>query len=244
MASMRVVALVVIGLGCTSGAVGRGRVVRGAHRPAFHSPRLGTTDLAPGRRSVALLLNARGPARAHIVARAPSDDERRVDGNDEEGPQSFIDSVVEFLRDFIPTLAVCLVIRFFLVEPRYIPSLSMFPAFEVGDQLAVEKVSKRFAPMARDEVVVFKPPPAFFELSGKPQDNDALIKRIVAIAGDTVEVWRAHASARLWAARGDARERSRWRASMPLVVRRPPTLRGPHPHGRHARARCATASCT
>mmetsp|Transcript_10751 Transcript_10751/g.27160 ORF Transcript_10751/g.27160 Transcript_10751/m.27160 type:complete len:170 (-) Transcript_10751:356-865(-) len=75
-----------------------------------------------------------------------------------------------------------------IVEPRYIPSLSMFPAFEVGDQLAVEKVTKLYSPYQRDEVIVFRPPPAFFELSGKAPDNDALIKRIVAIAGDTVEV--------------------------------------------------------
>jgi len=40
----------------------------------------------------------------------------------------------------VPTFAFFLAIRLLIVEPRYIPSLSMFPSFEINDQLAVEKV--------------------------------------------------------------------------------------------------------
>ena len=47
----------------------------------------------------------------------------------------------EFLAEFVPTFAFFLAIRLLIVEPRYIPSLSMFPSFEINDQLAVEKVS-------------------------------------------------------------------------------------------------------
>ena len=46
----------------------------------------------------------------------------------------------EFLAEFVPTFAFFLAIRLLIVEPRYIPSLSMFPSFEINDQLAVEKV--------------------------------------------------------------------------------------------------------
>ena len=46
----------------------------------------------------------------------------------------------EFIAEFVPTFAFFLAIRLLIVEPRYIPSLSMFPAFEINDQLAVEKV--------------------------------------------------------------------------------------------------------
>jgi len=102
-------------------------------------------------------------------------------------------------RDDIQTytwsLAFALLLRFLIIEPRYIPSLSMYPTFDVGDQLAVEKVTKRIRPFSRKEVVVFNPPQSFREImegqfGGDPtgKSREALIKRIVAIEGDTVRV--------------------------------------------------------
>jgi len=94
----------------------------------------------------------------------------------------------EFFKEFIPTFAFFLAIRIAIVEPRYIPSLSMFPTFDINDQLAVEKVSKWLHPPARRDVVVFDPPPLFWSLTDRQPDGEAVIKRVVAVAGDTVEV--------------------------------------------------------
>ena len=101
----------------------------------------------------------------------------------------------EDARVYLQTFAICLAIRFLLIEPRYIPSLSMFPTFDVGDQLAVEKVTKRIRPLLhenfpvrRNEVVVFQPPPAFQRLVNGRTKNEALIKRVVALQGDDVEI--------------------------------------------------------
>ena len=87
----------------------------------------------------------------------------------------------------------------------YIPSLRC-PDLEAGDQLAVEKVSKWYSSPRRNDVVVFNPPAAFRELfeplgGGKSggffdflaggdssQASEALIKRVVAVEGDTVRV--------------------------------------------------------
>lgn len=96
--------------------------------------------------------------------------------------------IAEFFKEFVPTFAFFLAIRIAIVEPRYIPSLSMYPTFEINDQLAVEKVSKWTRPFERREVVVFDPPPFFWELTDRKDDGEALIKRIVAVEGDTVEV--------------------------------------------------------
>jgi len=86
------------------------------------------------------------------------------------------------------TFAIAIGFRVLIMEPRYIPSLSMFPTFDVGDQLAVEKVSKYFRPYHRTDVVVFRAPPAFAEYVDESKANEDLIKRIVAIEGDKVFV--------------------------------------------------------
>ena len=123
---------------------------------------------------------------------APSDDEdlpfQQQLANEWSNIQRGEGETVEFLREFVPTFAFFLAIRFFIVEPRYIPSLSMFPTFDINDQLAVEKVSKLVRPPNRGEVVVFDPPPLFWELTARKPDGEAVIKRVVGVAGDTVEV--------------------------------------------------------
>ncbi|KAJ8613422.1 hypothetical protein CTAYLR_002289 [Chrysophaeum taylorii] len=104
--------------------------------------------------------------------------------------------VREDVRVYLSTLAVCLTIRALVIEPRYIPSLSMYPTFDVGDQLAVEKVTKWTRPLVshdpnpvhRNEVVVFWPTPEFKALVRTRERNEALIKRVVAVAGDEVAV--------------------------------------------------------
>lgn len=102
---------------------------------------------------------------------------------------SFTPEFQEDLKTFLASLTVALSIRGFIIEPRFIPSLSMYPTFDIGDQLTVDKISTNWRDYKRRDVVVFNPPPAFFIASGNPDRvGEALIKRIVALEGDTVEV--------------------------------------------------------
>ncbi|CAK0827978.1 unnamed protein product [Prorocentrum cordatum] len=94
----------------------------------------------------------------------------------------------EDIKVFFQSLTVALFIRGVFVEPRFIPSLSMYPTFDVGDQLAVDKISRNWRSYERRDVVVFTPPPAFSAAVGEDKSGEALIKRIVALEGDTVEV--------------------------------------------------------
>ena len=108
-----------------------------------------------------------------------------------ENDESILDSLRNWFRSdegrediqtYFVSLFVALLLRIAIIEPRYIPSLSMYPTFDVGDQLAVEKVTKRIKPLYRNEVVVFKPPEAFREIMGdSSKGKEALIKRIVAV---------------------------------------------------------------
>lgn len=95
--------------------------------------------------------------------------------------------VQEDIKTYLFSLGFALLLRFTIIEPRFIPSLSMFPTFDIGDQLAVEKVTKRIKPFYRSEVVVFNPPRSFRDImiqsygQESSKSKEALIKRIVAI---------------------------------------------------------------
>ena len=99
------------------------------------------------------------------------------------------------IRQNVESLAVALllalVVRSSVVEAFWVPSGSMLPTIQIGDHLFVNKMAYglrlpllgtkllNFGTLHRSDIVVFVSP------------NDAstdLIKRVIAIAGDTVEV--------------------------------------------------------
>ena len=176
-----------------------------------HSPR-GGVDTAPGpqslrQRSTALVLGASDKSGEDEFTEPLSD---KLMSNWEEPvkiePENngFFQSIKnwfyseegrEDVKTYFLSLFIALLLRFTIIEPRFIPSLSMYPTFDVGDQLAVEKVTKRIKPFYRNEVVVFNPPRAFQEImenqyGNKSRGKEALIKRVVAVEGDKVEVKR------------------------------------------------------
>src|SRR5205814_4111671 len=59
-----------------------------------------------------------------------------------------------------------------------IPSESMVPTLRVGDDVLVDKLTTRWKPIERGEVVVFTQPCA----------KVAYVKRVIALANDSVEV--------------------------------------------------------
>ena len=143
----------------------------------------GAAALAPPPR----LRRLRRAPRAAPVARRASGGADAAAADERPGWLAAItgdEELAEDLRVYGKTLVVCLAIRFLIVEPRFIPSLSMYPGLDVGDQLAVEKVTKlarpRDAPYRRNEVVVFNPPQSFKDIVNSRARNEALIKRVVA----------------------------------------------------------------
>jgi signal peptidase I len=61
-------------------------------------------------------------------------------------------------------------------EPLRISSTSMEPSLRSGEHVLVEKVSYRLHPPRRDDLIVFRP----------PDGGGLAVKRVVAVAGDTV----------------------------------------------------------
>ena len=92
----------------------------------------------------------------------------------------------ENITILVLALGLAFFIRTFVAEPRYIPSESMLPTLEVGDRLIVEKLSYYSHPPQRGDIIVFAPPPQL-QSQGFEADQ-AFIKRVIGLPGDTVEV--------------------------------------------------------
>lgn len=89
----------------------------------------------------------------------------------------------------VSAIAISYAIRVFIAEPRFIPSLSMFPTFDIGDRLVAEKITYRFSrPPIPGDVIIFHPTEGVGGSSGGLLDDNVFIKRVVAVEGDKVEV--------------------------------------------------------
>lgn len=83
-------------------------------------------------------------------------------------------------------LAISVLIRLFVAEPRYIPSNSMIPTLDIGDRLVIEKVSYRLNSPATGDIIVFEPPD-ILQVQGYTKDQ-AFIKRIIGLPGETIDI--------------------------------------------------------
>lgn len=105
------------------------------------------------------------------------------DGDHGEPPEGrWLRSVLEWGAVILGALVVALLIKTFLLQAYYIPSQSMQPTLEVSDRVLVNKLSYNFNDISRGDLVVFKRP------ANEPGDIDDLIKRVVALEGETINI--------------------------------------------------------
>lgn len=119
-----------------------------------------------------------------------------------EKKRGFLRQLAELPMLIIFAFLIAIVIKTFIVQAFFIPSGSMIPTLRVGDRVLVEKLSYRLHDPRRNDIVVFArellgPPPDvpwpqdvrnfLRELVGLPTgDEEDFIKRVVAVAGDTI----------------------------------------------------------
>lgn len=94
---------------------------------------------------------------------------------------SGVRNVVEWVVIAAGALLVALVIKTFLLQAFYIPSLSMAPTLQVNDRVLVNKLSYDLHDVHRGDLIVFESPP------NEGSQTKDLIKRVVGLPGETVE---------------------------------------------------------
>ena len=95
-------------------------------------------------------------------------------------------NVVEWVVIAAGALLVALVIKTFLLQAFYIPSLSMAPTLQVNDRVLVNKLSYDLHDVHRGDLVVFESPP------NEGSQTKDLIKRVIGLPGETVESRDGH----------------------------------------------------
>ena len=100
-------------------------------------------------------------------------------------------SIIRDLKNLLIWIAIALIIRWQVLEPRWIPSGSMLPTLQIQDKILVEKVTPKITSKSnlskfRNKIIVFNVPDQLIK-AGYETDT-ALIKRVIGIPGDKVEV--------------------------------------------------------
>lgn len=86
--------------------------------------------------------------------------------------------IARLLKLFAIALTVVLPVRAWVAEPVYVASPSMEPSLRTGTLLVLDKVTLRLRGPRRGDVLSFR----------SPVGEHDLIKRVVAVPGETVEI--------------------------------------------------------
>lgn len=94
-------------------------------------------------------------------------------------PVSFVRWLAELLLMVALAFALAAAIRTWVVQPYVIPSGSMIPTIELQDRVIANKFIYRFTEPRRGDIVVLDDPTG---------SVDTLIKRVVGLGGETVDI--------------------------------------------------------
>tara|TARA_B100000945_G_scaffold229479_1_gene186031 strand:+ start:74 stop:658 length:585 start_codon:yes stop_codon:yes gene_type:complete len=100
-------------------------------------------------------------------------------------------SILKDFKNLFIWIAIALIIRWQVIEPRWIPSGSMLPTLQIQDKILVEKLTPRINSKSnlyklKNKIIVFNVPEQLID-AGYESDI-ALIKRVIGIPGDKIEV--------------------------------------------------------
>jgi signal peptidase I len=134
-------------------------------------------------------MRSNGSRGRNVEGEEPDDDVDDRDGDAEDADaqprRRWRRTILEWLGVIGGGIAIALLVEAFLIQAFWIPSPSMEPTLGVGDRVLVNKLSYNFHDVNRGDVVVFERPPG--ASNGENGEIKDLIKRVIAIGGDTIE---------------------------------------------------------
>ena len=108
-----------------------------------------------------------------------------------QNPAEKKSSIIKDIKNLFIWIIIALIIRWQVIEPRWIPSGSMLPTLQIQDKILVEKLTPKITSKSnlsklKNKIIVFNVPEQLIE-AGYESDI-ALIKRVIGVPGDKVEV--------------------------------------------------------
>ena len=92
--------------------------------------------------------------------------------------------LLEIVETLVLTIVIFVGIQTFVAQPYKVEQRSMQTTLQPGQYVLVDKLTPRWAPYQRGDIVVFDPPASWaVETNGVP-----LIKRVIGLPGDRVEL--------------------------------------------------------
>ena len=108
-----------------------------------------------------------------------------------QNPADKKSSILKDFKNLFIWIIIALIIRWQVIEPRWIPSGSMLPTLQIQDKILVEKLTTKLTSKSnlskyKNKIIVFNVPEKLVEAGY--ESNIALIKRVIGVPGDKVEV--------------------------------------------------------
>ncbi|MHB1420549.1 MAG: signal peptidase I [Bacillota bacterium] len=89
--------------------------------------------------------------------------------------------IMDWVVSILIAVVLSITIRTYIAEARWIPSGSMEPTLDIGDRIIIDKIFFKQIGLHRQDIIVFDAP---FPV----EEKKALIKRIIGLPGDVVQV--------------------------------------------------------
>lgn len=119
----------------------------------------------------------------------------------------FIKRIIEFVMDILETIvfvgSIFIMLYLFIMQPNQVKGASMEPSFQSGDYIFTSKITYKFRPPQRGDVIVFRSPKNpdidyIKRIIGLPSDKILIQNGIVSVNGNPLQESYISATTNLW----------------------------------------------